>query len=690
MNAYIWRPIALGAFLLSFFPPPAKAKLYEGNLVANPSFGTSQNDYSQWTVKNNWRTNHNSRNLAFDFHLPATGSGYQGYRTAIAKTIDLKQVHDIVSDPSHTAEQTVLTGIQFQPLHLTVSNWNDNKIGDRLDATLFCQAEIKTTAGTYRAQSSQIPLNRQTLVEAKTVSTGEQPVKLIWWATYDQFAGNPFQNSKGIPLADILDIQYKWIIHTKTENAFSANHPQHSKEGTFSLQVDQAGLQYQVRTPKHNISIAPLFSHNMVLQRDVDNPIWGTADPNTQVSVSIKGIATLKTSANALGYWSVTIPPITAGSPISITAAISDDCSTRLNDILIGDVWLCSGQSNMEWNLHQTDDFNEEFRNASQLKTLRLVEVPNHTASSPQTELQANWQICTPDTVGNFSAVAYYFGKQLNSELGIPIGLIDTNCGGTRIEPWLPQKLSNETLGQKHQASTVLYNQMIHPFTRLPIKGVIWYQGESNLGDGALYTNKLATLAQQWRAAWGQGDFPFYFVQLAPFNYSWDKSGHKLPEFWAAQNAASKQIPNAGMAVINDVGNINDIHPRNKATVGERLARLAMNRTYGYESIADSGPVPIHMSQSGTHLRIEFEHTHGGLKTRDNRPPNGFEIAGTNGTFLPAKAHIQGDTILVSAKNIANPVAVRFAWSNTAEPNLVNNQGLPTSAFQLTTHRPKQ
>jgi len=677
-----WKQRLINAVALAALATSAYAELHQGNLVINPSFGDQESNYSNWQVNNNWRTHHIHKNLVYDFCLPKSGTGYKGYATAVAETTDFNLIPSITQDPRHAAQRTFLTGIRFLPIDITLSGWNYDKVGDQLDATLYCEAEIKTKSGSYRAQSNGIAINRQSIVENKTVSTGTQTVSLKWWAEYGNYGGDPFTNGNSIHLSDIIQIDYKWIVYTRAENAFSSDHPGYTDEGIFYLQVDNAGLEYEVRSEYNPLSIAGLFSNNMVLQREVENPVWGKADPHAKVTVTIKDVEPLETIANERGDWSVTLPPMHAGDAVSMSAAIEDGTTVTLSNILFGDVWVCSGQSNMEWNLNQTDDCDLEIQNAGTWTALRLVEVHNRTASTPQTNLQTQWQISSPKTAGDFSAVAYYFGKQLHSELGIPIGLIDTNWGGTRIEPWIPHLLSNGHPGERHQAPTVLYNQMIHPFTQLPIKGVIWYQGESNLGDGPDYTNKLSTLVKEWRSAWQQGDFPFYFVQLAPFKYDWDSSGHKLPEFWEAQDEASKRIPNAGMAVINDIGNPDDIHPRNKATVGMRLARLALKRSYGREEVVDSGPVPTSITRLGKQLRIEFEQAQGGLRTRDGREPDNFEIAGNNGIFVPASTQLEGNSILLSADAVQDPISVRFAWNNTASPNLINEEGLPASAFR--------
>jgi sialate O-acetylesterase len=661
----------------------ASAALYTGNLVANPYFGTNSNDYTEWTINSNWRANGNNRNLVYDFKLPGTGSGYAGFRSAVASTIDLTLDPAITGDPSHDPALTELTNLNFGDLYLTYPTWNFNKIGDLLDANFYAQVNITTTSNSYRMQSTSVNLSRDNIVDNGILTTGEQPFSTSFWATYGSFDGNPFDGGNGIPLNDIINIEYKWLINTFTENAFSTNHPNYTTNGTFFFQADNAHLQYEVRTPSNNVYLANVFSDNMVLQRDAPIPVSGTTDPFTTITVTMSSGEATNTTADAGGNWTAVLPAMSAGGPVTMTVYSGGIEQIVVSNILIGDIWLCSGQSNMEWNLSATSNSAAEIAAATNLPNLRLVETPNEYAATPQADLgtRADWQVTSPATVGNFSSVAYYFGKKLTKEEGIPIGLIDSNWGGTRIEPWAPVPLPNGTVGTDQQEPTVLYNKMIHPYTQLPIKGAIWYQGEANIDDGSLYAPKLQTLVDEWRAAWAQGNFPFYLVQLAPFDYGGD-AVYNLPLMWAAQTKASELIPNSGMAVINDIGDIGDIHPRNKAPVGERLALLAQHGTYGHSNLVHSGPFVDSVTQEGSQLRISFNHVGGGLVSRDANPLNWFEIAADDYVYTNATATIDGDTVLVSAASITNPETVRFAWHETAEPNLMNAEGLPANSFQ--------
>ncbi|MCY2929361.1 MAG: 9-O-acetylesterase, partial [Planctomycetota bacterium] len=333
--------------------------------------------------------------------------------------------------------------------------------------------------------------------------------------------------------------------------------------------------------------------------------------------------------------------------------------------------------------------------------TMRLFLVPNTVSPTPGDDVNARWVECSPQTVKDFSAALYYFGRNLQEELKTPVGLIATSWGGTFIEPWIPlgalesqaelkplaeqAKALPSQAGPGHplsnQAPTVLYNAMIHPLVPLAIRGAIWYQGESNVmqGDGPLYEKKMIALIGGWRKAWGQGEFPFLFVQLAPF------AGYRegeLPKVWQAQ-VESLKIPNTGMAVITDVtGNVNDIHPQDKQSVGKRLALWALAKTYGRKDLVYSGPLYKAMTVEGDKVVLSFDHVGEGLKSRDGKDLTEFQIAGENRKFVPAKAVIQGNKVVVSVDGVPKPAAVRFGWTKTANPNLCNSAGLPASPFR--------
>ena len=417
------------------------------------------------------------------------------------------------------------------------------------------------------------------------------------------------------------------------------------------------------------LRLANAFDDDMVLQRESPVPVWGYAVPSSPVQVQMSTGEKAETSSDADGNWSVTLPALkpTLDGPLTMTVN-SGTRTLELKNILVGDVWLCSGQSNMSWKLEGTDDSVAAIA-AANCPMLRILSHPDESSPTPRSELmaRAEWEVCTPETVKPFSAVAFYFGRKLSAVTGIPIGLISSNQGGTKIEPW---------------TGGPLYNARIHPYTRLPIKGVIWYQGEANLADGAAYTDKLVKMVRDWRAAWGLGDFPFFYVQVAPFKYE-NQNPLQLPELWEGQTKATQLIPNSGMVVINDVGNVENIHPLNKATVGERLARWALNKTYGHAEILTSGPMVRAVSVEGQRLRVSFYYTDRGLASRDGKPLSWFEVAGVDETYVKAEAVLDGDSVLVSAPTVPSPTWVRFAWQNIAEPNLMNKEGLPANSFRM-------
>lgn len=426
-----------------------------------------------------------------------------------------------------------------------------------------------------------------------------------------------------------------------------------------------------------HLRLANLFDDEMVLQRNAPITVWGQALPYTAVAVTVASGYSAQSQSDASGNWKVELPAMPATRNGSTTLTVTSGPRTiHYANILVGDVWMCSGQSNMDWVLERTDGSAAEIA-AAKHPNLRIAKTPQTNSNTAWDDLdaRASWQIASPATVKRFSAVAYYFGKELLSE-GIPIGLINSSQGGTRIEPW--------TATPEGAREKTFFNSRIMPYAQMPITGAIWYQGESNMGDGATYTDKMVKLIESWRSAWNRTpeQFPFYFVQLAPFKYKHGKPT-QLPEMWAAQAAAAKQIPNTGMTVINDIGNLGNIHPTNKSPVGQRLGRLAKHGTYGHVDLLAHSPVPAKIEINGKALRVTFDNAGTELSTRDGKAPDWFEIAAKDGEFTPAKAQIEGQSVLLKATSIQNPVKIRFAWHETAEPNLINNAGLPASAFQL-------
>lgn len=474
----------------------------------------------------------------------------------------------------------------------------------------------------------------------------------------------------------------------------------------------------------------------MVLQRDMELPVWGWADPGEEVQVKLGNQPAVSTKAGDDGKWRVTLAPTAAGGPFGLT--VTGRNTVVLEDVLVGEVWLCSGQSNMEWPVSAVANAEQEIADANH-PLIRHIKVPKRPAGFPADDIEADWQVCSPDAVPGFTAVGYFFGRYLQQELGVPVGLVNSSWGGTLIEPWTPPVgfasvdalkdidrrviLTNPASDEykavlsdyvtqteawlakaktalaaeapldplapypeaitpfgDHQQPTALYNGMIYPIVPFAIRGAIWYQGESNHGDGMLYTDKTKALIGGWREVWGQGDFPFYYVQIAPYMYG-EEEPYILPRFWEAQSAALA-IPNTGMAVIDDIGNLNDIHPKNKQDVGKRLGLIALAKTYGRAGVVYSGPTFRDMEIRGGKIRLRFDHARHGLESRDDKPLNWFEIIGEETDFCKADAVIAGDAVVLSAPQVKEPVAVRFAWHKTAEPNLMNAEGLPAVPFR--------
>jgi sialate O-acetylesterase len=420
-----------------------------------------------------------------------------------------------------------------------------------------------------------------------------------------------------------------------------------------------------------DVKLPAVIGEHMVLQRDRPLPIWGWADPGEEVTVRLDD-ATATAKADAQGNWKVTLPAVSADGKTHSMSIVGKN-KIELHDVLIGDVWLGSGQSNMEMGIQMCEKAKEEIA-AAKHPQIRLLMAPKVQSEKPAKDVNSKWAPCTPETVaaggwGGFSAALYYFGRDLHKELNVPIGLIESAWGGSLIEPWT-------IAGGK---SGGMYNGMIAPIQPLSIRGAIWYQGESNAFEKNrfAYYDKMKALIAGWRQVWGY-DFPFYFVEIAPC------AGYaegELPALWEAQ-VASLKIPKTGMVVTTDlVHNIDDIHPINKIDVASRLVRWALTKEYGRSGIVYSGPLYKSMKVDGGRIRLSFAHVGGGLKSRDGRPLSEFQICGADGRFVPAQATIDGDTVVVESKDVPAPTQVRFGWHHRANPNLCNKEGLPASPF---------
>jgi len=419
-----------------------------------------------------------------------------------------------------------------------------------------------------------------------------------------------------------------------------------------------------------------LISDGAVLQQGISVPIWGRADDGEKVTVRFEGQTVSTTARN--GFWIVRLKPLTAGGPF--TMKIND---LELKNILVGEVWICSGQSNMAWTVKLSED-SEAVIAASKDPLLRLYTVPR---SDRLQELPPGWQEAGPDTVPNFSAVGYFFGKHLREALKAPVGLIDSSVGGTPAEAWTSRSAllaDPELRSMVEKPSTrvsYLYNGMIAPLQPYAIRGAIWYQGESNAGRAYQYRTLFPAMIRNWREAWGHGDFTFLFVQLAPFGIV----NERRPESsWAelreAQLLTSLNVPNTGMAVITDLGDPVDIHPKKKEPVGARLALAARAIAYG-ENVVYSGPIYRSVEIKGDRAILSFDHAGGGLMAKDG-DLTGFTIAGDDQNFVDARAVIEGNKVVVRSPDVPKPVAVRYGWSNCPVVNLFNKEDLPASPFR--------
>lgn len=468
------------------------------------------------------------------------------------------------------------------------------------------------------------------------------------------------------------------------------------------------------------LRIAPVFSDNMVLQREQPVRLWGWDNDGTPVIVKFRQQTVKATAANLA--WQVTLESLKPGGPDTLTISTPTQ-TVQFTNVLVGDVWVCSGQSNMEWPLKNS--FNSEADLASATNSrIRLLLVPKHRAESPTTLVKSAWGVCTPEAAAGFSAVGYYFGRDLQRDLNVPIGLIGTYWGGTpaeawtsrpaleinpryvkeilepsatavgnwkkALESWQKEKASAEQAGQPFNKRAPgqpwnggeLYNGMIAPLLPYTIKGAIWYQGESNAGRAEQYRTLFADMIRNWRRDWGQGDFPFLCAQLAPFMAVRDQPGDSAwAELREAQLLATQVLPKVGMAVITDVGEEKDIHPRKKQPVGARLA-LAARAIGSGEKLAYSGPVYRSLKVDGSRIVLRFDHVGKGLEARDGEL-KGFALCGEDRKWVWAKAEILPDnTIAVSSPDVAQPVAVRFGWADFPVVNLWNKDGLPATPFR--------
>jgi sialate O-acetylesterase len=487
-------------------------------------------------------------------------------------------------------------------------------------------------------------------------------------------------------------------------------------------------------TAAADVKLPELISDNMVLQQGRQVAIWGTADAGEQVTVSL-GEQKQSATADSSGNWKVELAPLKKGGPFEMTIAGKN--TLTIHNVLVGEVWVCSGQSNMEFAVWNHGVFGgaknaEQEVAAANYPLLRLFIVKKAVAGKPQSDVQGQWVVASPVTVGSFSAVGYFFGRDLFQAMKFPVGLIDTSWGGTEAEAWTSDEaleadpdvkvaadswrqriaefphaleLYEQKLGEWEKAAEEaesngkvappiidapkdprshpwrgagLWNGMVAPLTPYAIAGTIWYQGESNASFGYQYRKVFSTMIRQWRASWGEGDFPFLFVQLASYSV-----GGQPPDTWPVLRESQEKtlaLPKTGMAVAIDIGESHDIHPKNKQEVGRRLALAAEAIAYG-RKIEYRGPTFKAVRADKGALRVQFTHTAGGLVVRGPRLM-GFEIAGEDQQFFPADARIEGVEVVLSSAHVAKPVAARYAWADDPKCNLYNKVGLPAPPFR--------
>lgn len=435
------------------------------------------------------------------------------------------------------------------------------------------------------------------------------------------------------------------------------------------------------------LRLPAIIGSNMVLQQKTEVKFWGWGNPGEKVKIKAgwkTGIDSTVCSRD--GNWSVLVKTPMAGGSFSIS--IEGDNKIIIENVLIGEVWLCSGQSNMEWSaLNNNKQAITEAPSATN-NQIRFFHIPKSTSDHPQDDLKAGWKVCNPEDMKKFSIVGYFFGKKLNKELSVPVGLINASWGGTPAEVWTPKEIFVEDAGLSEASRKIgvnpwwphipgkTFNAMLHPITNFSIAGAIWYQGESNSSTAYMYTKLLSSMINSWRRYWAI-DFPFYYVQIAPFAYGKEYQGALLRE------AQSKlDVSNTGMVVISDlVDDIQDIHPQNKLDVANRLADMALAKTYQKKSGPYKYPIYKSMKVEANKVMIEFDNAETGLMSKEGDPKD-FELAGADQVFYPAQAKITGNTITVQAKEVKQPVAVRFGFKNKSMPNLFSKEGLPVNLFR--------
>lgn len=453
-----------------------------------------------------------------------------------------------------------------------------------------------------------------------------------------------------------------------------------------------------------DISLAQIFTDNMVLQRNSEARIYGKAEKKQKLTVQFKK-QTLNVTADDEGRWSVLMPTGEAGGPYEMTVTAAEgQPQIKVQNVMVGEVWICAGENNMKWPVSKSLNSKTEIEQSIHHPNVRLFTIGPRASKQPidRFEKVSGWHVCSPDSVVEFSATGYFFARELSKKFPeIPIGIINAAFSSTTCEAWVSRKsLENgdqfkallehwdgiETEDDRERPAAV-FNGTIAPLKSFPIRGVIWYQGERNNGRGAQYAKLLPTLIEDWRGFFENEDLPFYYVQLAPFRYE-KKTEVSLPEVWDAQLKTLKLTEGTRMVVTTDIADVDDLHPKNKQEVGRRLSLAAMAHAYQSElpeeerGLIASGPIFQNLTTNGPRAKVTFQYSQG-LRVKGNEEAvTCFSLCGPDGKFYPAQAKIEGESVVLYADEVQEAKHVRFAWKDDAQPNLINEAGLPASPFR--------
>ncbi len=450
------------------------------------------------------------------------------------------------------------------------------------------------------------------------------------------------------------------------------------------------------------IKLPALFTDNMMLQQKANAPIWGWSEKNANVTIKTSWNSKIyKVKADNSGKWKAELQTPSFGGPFSIEVVEGTE-KIIIKNVLIGEVWLCSGQSNMEMPLKgfqgQPVKNGYETIVRSTNKNIRLITIPRATVLEPKDDFEGKWEMASPKSTANFSATAWYFGSLLQEVMQVPVGLIHVSYGGSSMEAWMNQEMLKDFASAKipttkeeltkdaNRVPTTLFNGMLSPVIGYGIKGCIWYQGESNYERASEYTALMKKMVSSWRGLWKQGDFPFYYAQIAPFNYAQFHPKDNLEKYNSAylreaQLKASAAIPNSGMAVLMDVGEVNNIHPMDKEKGGNRLAFQALAKTYGIEGFEFESPTYKSMEIKEGSVTVSFDNVENGITAYD-KEVTGFELAGEDKIFYPAKTVVRRKSVVLTSDKVAKPVAIRYLFKDFAKAELFSGGGLPISSFR--------